>query len=69
MARAAFTIGRSDLGLTAGVRYTAIVAFEGGKQISPETVAALKQALEDKGAVFGGADIEGVPHIGVYVPA
>ncbi len=68
-ARAALKLSRSDLSLTAGVRYTAVVVFEGGKSVAPEIVSALKQALEARGADFGEADIENVPHVGVYVPA
>ena len=49
-ARAALKLSRSDLSLTAGVRYTAVVVFEGGKSVAPEIVSALKQALEARGA-------------------
>jgi len=52
MARAALKMSRSELSLLAGVKYTALIAFEGGKQVEPETVSVLKQTLEGHGAVF-----------------
>ena len=52
MARAALGLGVRDLAKLADVAPATITRLEGGKEIMPRTVAAIRAALEAAGVIF-----------------
>lgn len=62
MARAALDLSQADLAKLAGVREMTLSNFERGGNCYASTVAKLRKALEDRGAVFistGEASLSG----------
>lgn len=59
MARSALQLGVRELADAAQVSPTTIVRFEGGTEIKPRTVAAIRGALEAAGVIFVEANGEG----------
>jgi transcriptional regulator with XRE-family HTH domain len=52
MARAALNMSAADLASVAGVGYATVARFETGAIVKPESVAAMRSALEKAGIHF-----------------
>ena len=52
MARAALDWTQSDLAAASGVSWRTISRFEGGEEVLPARVKALRQAFEAEGVLF-----------------
>lgn len=57
MARAGLGLGVRDLAKLARVSPTTITRLERGKALLPDTLADIREALEDAGAIFPGNTI------------
>ncbi len=59
MARAALGLTVRQLAEMAGVSHDTIVRFEGGQELKPRTIAAIRAALEAAGVIFVEENGEG----------
>jgi transcriptional regulator with XRE-family HTH domain len=59
MARAALGLGVRELADAAMVSPSTVVRIEGGEELKPRTIAAVRQALEAAGVIFIDENGEG----------
>lgn len=59
-ARKLLRMSLTDLAAATGLTQWTIINFEGGKNVRPETVEAIREALLDRGIVFTNGDKPGL---------